>query len=875
MTALAFALAGCAGDTTTYVKKGVQSVVIRASAAAVHVGDTIALTAEVTPKDAYYETVEWGTSDEDVLLIADSGLTAIAVGQFGEDGEDASSARTSEINVVIGGKKSGTITISVYNKDTEIPDDEQGEVSTDEDESEDVDGSASNPGSGSEPTNPDEPVVPGGTPATGVQVPPDPPTAAIPENASVEIVEAQGWFNSAYVIFKQVKGATYEVLIDDTLLDAPLIRYYNKYTYREPVEDETTLAVTYSERSYDEVVRADALGLEAGNHTIKVRAIGTGDTSTEYSTVTLKVVDHDRSGFAFTGAKTPGAYKADGTLKDNAVVIYLTDSNKSTVEATLGGTKYIGIPAITQAIKAKKISTPVDIRVIGTVTATASGKELSCSDMNSAWALGVKEASEVTIEGVGHDATLYGAGVAAFKSSYIEVANLGLMKWGGGKDGDGIALKGGAEGYIWVHHNDVFYGDAGSDGDQVKGDGSMDLKDDTKYVTIAYNHFWDSGKMSLCGMKSESGPNYITYHHNWFDHSDSRHPRIRTMTVHVYNNYFDGNSKYGVGVTKGASCFVEQNFFRNAHNPMMSSMQGTDARGDGTFSSEDGGVIKSYKNVFEQKNENGVKFQFITNKYDYTTGKELGEYKEITETIGEPYSEGGYLIYSWTYGEDFPSFISCTASDKSDKYQVNKTKTGFTLSVPANTTKVIVTAMCGSSGKTGTEDMLSVNGTTVKMNMADKYKDYLVPVSVSKDTTIEIANANKNNSMNVKSIKVIAATPWTTTYSVGADLTDIDAYEVDNRSDTVPAAAKAKAGGKTYSNFDVVMGDSGMGIKIAPTEAGKAKELVIKYSGRHNSDFAFAFNNAVDDVSYAKNDALNTALVDYKTKSGLTALQGE
>ena len=64
-------------------------------------------------------------------------------------------------------------------------------------------------------------------------------------------------------------------------------------------------------------------------------------------------------------------------------------------------------------------------------------------------------------------------------------------------------------------------------------------------------------------MKSESGPNYITYHHNWFDHSDSRHARVRTMSVHMYNNYYDGNAKYGVGSTMGSSIYIENNYFRN------------------------------------------------------------------------------------------------------------------------------------------------------------------------------------------------------------------------------------------------------------------------------------------------------------------------
>ena len=230
------------------------------------------------------------------------------------------------------------------------------------------------------------------------------------------------------------------------------------------------------------------------------------------------------------------------------------------------------------------------IRIIGQVSLS----DLSCSDMSSAYAIGVKGASQVTFEGIGDDATL-NAGIAVFQSTNIEIRNVGLMLWGGGKDGDGIALK--KTTGCWIHNNDIFYGLPGSDKDQEKGDGSMDLKDDSQYVTISYNHFWDSGKMSLCGMKSESGPNYISYHHNWFDHSDSRHPRLRTMTIHVYNNYYDGVSKYGVGVTSGGEAFVENNYFRNCKYPMLISLQGSDMIGGGTFSKENGGIIKSYGNI--------------------------------------------------------------------------------------------------------------------------------------------------------------------------------------------------------------------------------------------------------------------------------------
>ena len=713
-------------------------------------------------------------------------------------------------------------------------------------------------------------VTPGGTAATAVM---DTPTAADVSNAEVKIVKSEGWLNSAYIVFEQVEGATYKVLCDDVKIDAPLIRYYDTYTYYEQSED-ADLQVTWTKKTLSKVVRADALGLAAGEHTMKVCAVGTENTSA-YSTASMKVVDHDRSGFAFApeATTTPGAYKEDGTLKDGAIVIYLTQGNKKTVTATIGGKSYTGIQDITQAIKTKNTSNPVDIRIIGTVKAESN--DLSCADMKSAYAIGVKGASQVTIEGVGHDATLYGAGVAAFQSEYIEVSNLGLMKWGGGKDGDGVSLKAGK--YAWIHNCDYFYGDAGSDGDQVKGDGSMDLKDDQQYTTIAYNHFWDSGKMSLCGMKSETGPNYITYHHNWFDHSDSRHPRIRTMTVHVYNNYFDGNAKYGVGVTTGASCFVEQNFFRNAHDPMMSSKQGTDAQGAGTFSGEKGGVIKAYNNKFVQNNTNGVKFQYITNKYDYTNNKELGEYKEWYETVGTDNGDGTWTIYDSKVtdtddGIADNSLIAIEdASKKGAYYQGSKGKTMFYIDVPANATKVIVKAKTGSS-TSGATTTLSVNGTKSESIGNTAYSDFEFALSgLTEDSTIEIANSG-SNSLNISEIKVIASSGWSTKLTSGADLTNIDAYEVDNRNDQVPANVTAKSGGTQYSNFDVTLGDSGMGVTIAPTEPEQAKANVLKYSGRHESDYYFNFTNSVDDASYAKNDTLNNELVAYT--SGMVAVQG-
>ena len=400
------------------------------------------------------------------------------------------------------------------------------------------------------------------------------------ENNIINIIEAKGDLETAYIEWQKIESAELYAVYYKLSSEAD-----NKY---KKIDD--TLI-----REYPDNMRADIVGLKAGDYQIKLVAISNNvETATVYANAS--VMAHNRDGYShFNKTDGVGAYNNDGTLKSNAEVLYLYQDNINTCTLNINGTTYTGIKDITQAIKKKNSTNPIAIRIIGKVDAGADGTGLSCQDFKSAYALGVKEADSVTFEGIGEDAILYNCGIAAFKSSNIEVRNIGFINWGGGKDGDGISLK--ESDHVWVHNNDIFYGNAGSDGDQAKGDGSMDLKDDSQYITISYNHFWDSGKMSLCGMKSESGDNWITYHHNWFDHSDSRHPRIRVMTVHVYNNYYDGNSKYGMATAMGGTAFSEANYFRNCPKPYLIGSQGTEA--GAVLSGEKGNVIKAYNDYFE------------------------------------------------------------------------------------------------------------------------------------------------------------------------------------------------------------------------------------------------------------------------------------
>lgn len=401
--------------------------------------------------------------------------------------------------------------------------------------------------------------------------------------SALTVNTAAGWLESAYAEWLPVSGASsYNVYVDGTKIDDPLIRSYGSY------------------------MRADVVGLKAGSHTLKIAPVVNGaEGAAESKTVSVKA--HDRTGFAFSNGRVPGAYNTDGTLKSGAVVVYVSENSKNKVTADVvtnsKGTKTTckSFQGILNCMKKGYETRPFDFRFIGNVTDSDS---LVAGDMLID--LGSSEDSYVTIEGIGEDATANGWGIRIKNAQNVEVRNMGVMNVNS-SEGDNIGLQQNDQ-YIWIHNNDMFYGDAGSDADQVKGDGALDCKKST-YVTFSYNHFWDNGKSNLLGLSEGTTDGYyITYHHNWYDHSDSRHPRVRYYSAHVYNNYYDGNAKYGAGSTLGSSVFMEGNYFRNCKFPMLTSMQGSDlyagttasTTDNATFSKEAGGTIKAYNNKFAE-----------------------------------------------------------------------------------------------------------------------------------------------------------------------------------------------------------------------------------------------------------------------------------
>lgn len=454
----------------------------------------------------------------------------------------------------------------------------------------------------------------------------------------IQITEAKGWQESAYLKWAPFEGASsYNVYVDDKKIDAQLVRQYKSY------------------------YRADVLGLKEGTYSVKVVPVNADgkEIAGANTASNLVVKSYNREGFAHFKYAGVGAYNNDGTLKAGAKVLYITAKTAKTVSTTVNTGKQetiTGLQSIIDAYSKGKDTTPIAFRIIGKVNLSDLDHISSSAEGLQVKGKGAHSVMNMTFEGVGDDATVYGFGFLLRNTKSVEFRNFAIMRCL--DDAMSLDTK---NSHVWIHNMDLFYGKKGGAADQAKGDGTVDIKGNSQYITVAYNRFWDNGKASMCGMKSETGENWITYHHNWFDHSDSRMARVRTMSVHMYNNYYQHCDVYGIGATSGSSIFMESNYFDAVKRPIMSSLQGTDAKGDGTFSSEKGGLIKAYGNVFANKPDN---FSYIT----YAENNTSFDAYEVSDPSEQVPASVKTLVGGTSYNnfDTDPSLMYAYAADKAE-----------------------------------------------------------------------------------------------------------------------------------------------------------------------------------------------------------------
>ena len=374
--------------------------------------------------------------------------------------------------------------------------------------------------------------------------------------------------------------------------------------------------LTYLVRDMEDGVRIDIPGLPAGEYEITV------ETASWIFAETVMVEAQDRSGFAHYGdTEGVGAYDNTGKLKENAIVLYVTEENKDTVTVTSkDGTTVSGIGNILNSRGRKSNAgsltnsnqdilrklaadgTPLVVRILGRVTLPGGLSAYNSNDYggsvgdNGAMAR-MEGGKNITIEGIGEDAIIDGWGLhficgggdyARGWGRSFEVRNISFYN----VPEDCVGMEGEQDGSVlnapvercWIHHC-AFYAPVianPAESDKAGGDGACDFKRG-QYFTNAYCYYSGYHKTNLVGGSDSNLQYHLTYHHNYWKNCESRAPLARQADIHMYNNIFEGQSSYCMSLRANTYIFSEYNLFLN-------SKKVTD--------NKQGGVCKSYQNTF-------------------------------------------------------------------------------------------------------------------------------------------------------------------------------------------------------------------------------------------------------------------------------------
>ncbi|MFF8842287.1 pectinesterase family protein [Streptomyces sp. NPDC015127] len=200
---------------------------------------------------------------------------------------------------------------------------------------------------------------------------------------------------------------------------------------------------------------------------------------------------------------------------------------------------------------------PYIIRVKGAIAVAPFGSE-------------IEVASDKTIIGVGTSGEIvHGELHLAPGTSNVIIRNLTLRDsyvegdWDGKtQDFDGIQMDGAD--HVWIDHNRFTH----------MGDGLLDIRKDSQYITVSHNRFDHHNKAFGIGW-TDNVTTQITIDHNWFSGTKQRNPSADNVAyAHLYNNYLsaqvdDGDPvwSYGNWARGRTRMVIENSFYEDVQHP--------------------------------------------------------------------------------------------------------------------------------------------------------------------------------------------------------------------------------------------------------------------------------------------------------------------
>ncbi|MBB5866904.1 pectate lyase [Allocatelliglobosispora scoriae] len=187
----------------------------------------------------------------------------------------------------------------------------------------------------------------------------------------------------------------------------------------------------------------------------------------------------------------------------------------------------------------------------------------------------VEISANKTIQGVGASSGISGStlNIEDMHPANVIIQNLNIR---GVLGNDAIQIENAT--HIWIDHN-TMTSTIASNPDVY--DGMIDITHAGDYITVSWNIIRDHWKTSLVGHSDgnageDVGHLRVTYHHNWFDHTFERSPRVRFgETVHVFNNYYtnvnNNADSYAIASVMNAGVLVEGNVFENVQQACWSA----------------------------------------------------------------------------------------------------------------------------------------------------------------------------------------------------------------------------------------------------------------------------------------------------------------